>query len=242
MTDCAGYTSLTFWACGCHLRCPYCHNWRIAEWKEECVEISPEEFIERLEKWREEAPFSWRMVDCVHVTGGEPLLTPGRVEWFKEVSEEVRKLGKWVSVNSSLTVNPKLIERLLERTDVSHIAFDFKWPFAYQAGLPEGVAEKLFENWKRNVRLVLDSGVRTELRIPVSKKTDPFEVAKVLSSVLTRSVDVAVVNPLVKDVGNISPRNPGWDGYKGKRLAKEEVATWKRVLKGLANKVYVRSW
>ena len=243
-SDCALYQSYTFWICGCHLRCPFCHNWRVAERKENCVDVVANAFAERLSWLKSEQPFTWRFTDCIHFTGGEPLLYPQSPKWLGIVAERAESLGKWVSVNSSLTVSPKRVDALLN-TPVRHVAFDLKWPFAELTGMPSGIAEKLWSYFVKNVRTVIDAGLETEMRIPVSTLLTP-EVAKhITSEVLDgRKVDVVVVRPLVsKGVGNIEPRNPDWPYYKGPRLTNEEKKKWREAMKEFAKKrIVIFSW
>ncbi|MEM4913375.1 MAG: anaerobic ribonucleoside-triphosphate reductase activating protein, partial [Desulfurococcaceae archaeon] len=63
LVDVYGYTSFTIWTCGCNLKCPFCHNWRLADNDPSvCYAVDVEKLIE-------ECTASRLLVDYLHVTG-----------------------------------------------------------------------------------------------------------------------------------------------------------------------------
>jgi pyruvate formate lyase activating enzyme len=115
------YRSVTFtiWLCGCNLKCPFCHNWRIAEGRPEyCRPMDTDRLLDELSASR-------MLIDYVHVTGGEPLVQyRGLERLFKIVKENI---GVKVSLNTNFTLH-KPLELLLRKGLVDHLATDLKIP------------------------------------------------------------------------------------------------------------------
>ncbi len=112
--DVRGKVTFTLWVCGCNLKCPFCHNWRIADGLG-CHELNREKLLEHLEG-------SSRFVDYFHVTGGEPLVQRRELA---ELLEDVKSMGIMTSLNSNLTLP---MGNLLELDLVDHVATDVKAP------------------------------------------------------------------------------------------------------------------
>ncbi|NJE62080.1 anaerobic ribonucleoside-triphosphate reductase activating protein [Thermococcus sp. 21S7] len=183
MVDVHGGVTFTLWLCGCNLRCPFCHNWRIAEGLD-CFTLDRRALLDELDA----GSF---LVDYFHVTGGEPLM-----QW-RELSSlfaEVKLLDVPVSLNTNLTLIGPL-ERLLKAGLVDHIATDLKAPPELY-GLPEKPARKLWGLFLRGLEVVSDYGVPLELRIPVAKGLDAWPyIEEGLKRVDTNFY--VVLNPLV---------------------------------------------
>lgn len=152
--DVRGATSFVLWLCGCNLRCPFCHNWRIAEGDPAlCRWVPVEEIVDAVRSARS-------LVDYVHVTGGEPLL---QADALASLLTRVRDVGLKVSVNSNLTLPGELL-KLVELLD--HVATDLKVP-----SLMYGVAEweHAYKGFLRSIRELSQRGVRLELRVPLAR-------------------------------------------------------------------------
>ncbi|WP_099211806.1 anaerobic ribonucleoside-triphosphate reductase activating protein [Thermococcus henrietii] len=195
MVDVHGKVTFTLWLCGCNLKCPFCHNWRIAEGLD-CFPLDRKALLDELEA-------SAFLVDYFHVTGGEPLM-----QW-RELSSlfaEGKLLNVPVSLNTNLTlVGP--LEKLLKADLVDHIATDLKAPPVLY-GLPEKPAEKLWRLFLRGLEVVSDYGIPLELRIPVAKGFDAWPyIEEGLRRVKTDFY--VVLNPLVgRPLTN--PRDEDW--------------------------------
>jgi len=149
--DVKGHTSFVLWLCGCNLKCPFCHNWMIANAHPMvCREISVDAVLQRVLEVK-------NLIDYVHVTGGEPLVQHQEV---RELFVRVKEQNLRTSLNSNLT----LYDALKQVIDVvDHIATDLRPPTLY--GVNDG--EKLFENFLKSLKLAADSGIAVELRVPV---------------------------------------------------------------------------
>jgi len=139
-----------------------------------------------------------RLVDFLHVTGGEPLLQwEGLVQLFG--------LAKKVGLRTSLNTNCTLVrpfEKLLEKKLVDHLATDLKVPFPMLVGLPETVAGKLWRLYLECLSLAARYGVTVELRIPVPANIEGYleELDKALNVASKRLRDAewyVVVVPLL---------------------------------------------
>lgn len=195
MVDVHGKVTFTLWLCGCNLRCPFCHNWLIAEGKE-CFTLDRGALLGYLSS-------SSFLVDYFHVTGGEPLM-----QWaeLSSLLAEAKELLP-VSLNTNLTLL-KPLERLLKAELVDHIATDLKAPPAELYGLPQGASKRLWELFLMGLELISDYGIPLELRIPVARGLDQWPwIEEGLKHVDTDFY--AVLNPLVGPPLT-NPRNGAW--------------------------------
>ncbi|NJE54101.1 anaerobic ribonucleoside-triphosphate reductase activating protein [Thermococcus sp. 21S9] len=222
MVDVHGKVTFTLWLCGCNLRCPFCHNWRIAEGLD-CFSLDRKALLDELEA-------SAFLIDYFHVTGGEPLM-----QWraLSSLFAEVKLLGVPISLNTNLTlVGP--LEKLLKADLVDHIATDLKAPPALY-GLPEKPVEKLWRLFLMGLEVVSDHGIPLELRIPVAKGFDAWPyIEEGLKRVETDFY--VVLNPLVgRPLTN--PRDESWCSEHC--WPEGEVEALRERLEGLGIEVYV---
>lgn len=196
MVDIPGKVTFTLWLCGCNLRCPFCHNWKLAQGIE-CLKVEKRELIEEVER-------NSYLVNYFHVTGGEPL-----VQWreLRNLLMEVRKYIP-VSLNSNLTL-VKPLEKIIDFVD--HIATDLKAPPTELYGLPKNVSLKLWQLFLKGLEIVSENSIPLELRIPVSRGFTTKEIMKWVKEGLERiETDFYVVlNPLVGSPLT-NPRDEEW--------------------------------
>ncbi|AEK73081.1 anaerobic ribonucleoside-triphosphate reductase activating protein [Thermococcus sp. 4557] len=225
MVDVHGRGTFTLWLCGCNLKCPFCHNWRIAKGLD-CFPLDEKALLDELEA-------SAFLIDYFHVTGGEPLM-----QW-RELSSlfaGVKLLDVPISLNTNLTLIGPL-ERLLKAGLVDHVATDLKAPPELY-GLPEKPAKKLWELFLRGLGVVSDYGIPLELRIPVARDFDAWPyIEEGLKRIATDFY--VVLNPLVgKPLTN--PRDEGWCSEHC--WPEGEVEGLKERLEELGIKFYVNMW
>lgn len=202
LVDVYGSPSFTLWLCGCNLRCPFCHNWRIAE-RLECKWVDVDKVFSVLQG-------AARFVDFFHVTGGEPLL---QWEALVQLFGRVKEVGLSVSLNSNCTL-VKPLEKLLKKQLVDHLATDLKVPFRVLTGLQEAIADKLWRLYLDCISTAAKHDIVVELRIPVPANIQGYvkELEKALSIVSERLKNTKwyiVVNPLLGPP-HTSPRNKTW--------------------------------
>ncbi|WP_457741541.1 anaerobic ribonucleoside-triphosphate reductase activating protein [Thermococcus sp.] len=222
MVDVHGKVTFTLWLCGCNLKCPFCHNWRIAEGLD-CFPLDRKVLVEELES-------SSFLIDYFHVTGGEPLM-----QWRElgSLFAEVKLLEVPVSLNTNLTIVGPL-EKLLKANLVDHIATDLKAPPKLY-GLPERPAERLWNLFLRGLDVVSDYEIPLELRIPVAKGFNQwFYIEEGLRRLNTDFY--VVLNPLVgKPLTN--PRDEDWCSKHC--WPEKEVKVLKTKLEELGVRVYL---
>ncbi|ASJ01928.1 anaerobic ribonucleoside-triphosphate reductase activating protein [Thermococcus profundus] len=225
MVDVHGKVTFTLWLCGCNLKCPFCHNWRVAEGRD-CLPLDRVTLLDELSS-------SSFLVDYFHITGGEPLMQWAELSSLLAESEELLP----ISLNTNLTlVGP--MERLLKAEFVDHIATDLKAPPQELYGLPQEASKHLWELFLRGLDLVSDYGIPLELRIPVARGFEQWPwIEEGLKHV--RTDFYVVLNPLV-GAPLTSPRDGAWCSehcWPG-----EEVEKLKEKLTEIGIKVHVNDF
>jgi len=234
LIDVHGYVSSVLWVCGCNLKCPYCHNWRIAIGDPSiCKPVDTGEVKEEITRTR-------RYVDYLHVTGGEPLLQHRALEEIYEFAHEVKLLN---SLNSNLVLTENL-RILLDKELIDHIATDLRAPFSIMSGV-ESSWSTYWEKFVESLRLIADHGIRLELRIPVARSLTNKYLGKTLEEllpVLSRIENIyCIVNPLVGPP-HTQPRDREWSAkycFPSEEELEEARATVEAVL---GCKVFVKKW
>jgi len=227
LVDVVGRITFTVWSCGCNLKCPFCHNWRQAEWKGS-VPFEEKRFEEDLKEAK-------GFVDYVHLTGGEPTLQPALVKKIFDIS---RKHGVEFSLNTNCTTRNAV--ELVELAD--HVAFDVKVPFPELSGL-NGRASEVWEIFLRCTDRLAELKKPVEVRIPVARdltRKAVNEIKKIVNKFDPERA-VVVVNPLVGPPLT-EPRDVEWCKercYPGK-FDEEEERFWAEQFPGY--KVKVKRW
>lgn len=202
MVDVHGCVTFTLWLCGCNLRCPFCHNWRLADNDPQlCHVLDTQAILDGLESSR-------KLIDYFHVTGGEPLLQHSSLTLLLRIVRE--NIGVRISVNTNLTLY-KPLEKLLEEGLVDHVATDLKLPCLY--GCEGRIAGKLWELYKKSLRLLAEYGIPLELRVPVAKNISLATYKKYIGEALTELGDHPDLYVIVQSILGppiTTPRNTEW--------------------------------
>jgi len=164
LIDVMGEPSFVVWFCGCNLKCPFCHNYRIADGTSpQCRRRPVTEIVEAMK-------YATPVVEYVQTTGGEPLLQP---EAVIEIFHAAVRMGLRTSLDSNLTLT-KNLEYVLDSTPVHHIATDVKAPPEVMYGLPEDRARQLWRDYIRSLEILAERFTGTlELRILVPPRPLP---------------------------------------------------------------------
>jgi pyruvate formate lyase activating enzyme len=116
LVDYPGKVACTVFTPGCNFRCGYCHNPEIIQYLPG-MDLMPEEafyaWLSRKKKW----------LDGVCITGGEPTLQPGLVEFARMV----KSMGFLFKLDTNGT-NPAVLKRMLDEGLVDFVAMDIKAP------------------------------------------------------------------------------------------------------------------
>ncbi|AFL67104.1 anaerobic ribonucleoside-triphosphate reductase activating protein [Desulfurococcus amylolyticus] len=232
LVDVHGSVTFTLWLCMCNLKCPFCHNWRLASNEGSiCKPLDISRLLDDLSA-------SKSFIDYLHVTGGEPLLQYTGLSWL---FKEAREMDVATSLNSNLTLYMPL-KKLVDQGVIDHVATDLKTPFDELSGLSDA-SNILFKQFTESLRLIVEKNIPLELRIPVAKNLTIKTLEKTLESImptLSKHVEntVIIVNPLLpKPLTN--PRSVEWcDKYcMPSEVELEEVAD---VFRRLGFKTFIK--
>ena len=165
LLDYPGKVACTVFLGGCDLRCPFCHNFELAEGKAPPV-MEAEELLRFLAGRR-------GLLDGVAITGGEPLL---RKE-LPDLLRAIRALGFAVKVDTNGN-HPEALEGLLREKLVDYVAMDIKNSpdkYAVTCGGPE-----VLDAVRESVSLLEASPVAHEFRTTV---LHPFHTPEDLTAI-----------------------------------------------------------
>jgi len=149
-------SSVIFISC-CNFRCPFCQNVNLVL-NPEKLDTTPFEYIEdQLKKQK-----GW--TDGVCITGGEPTLQSS----LPELCSRIKKMGFLVKLDTNGT-NPTQLKELMDKKLVDYIAMDIKAPLTTEKySKATGInVEKMLENVKESIRLLLESSMDYEFRTTV---------------------------------------------------------------------------
>ncbi|MBQ2312300.1 MAG: anaerobic ribonucleoside-triphosphate reductase activating protein [Firmicutes bacterium] len=176
LLDYPGRCAATIFTPGCNLRCPFCHNASLVdpdELKKSLSEnglIDPQDVLDFLKDRK-------GRLTGLAVTGGEPLMQPGIMDFLKEVKD----IGYAVKLDTNGT-NPERLRALLSAGIVDYVAMDFKncrEKYGLTAGVPETTAAILYENTLLSMKFIKQSGVEHEYRTTIVKELHtPDDVRK----------------------------------------------------------------
>ncbi len=142
----------TVFLSGCNFRCPFCHNSSLASGDGE--DIGEEAFFEFLESRRGK-------LEGVCITGGEPTLNDGLVEFAKRI----KQLGYLVKLDTNGT-SPEMLKRMCESGACDYVAMDIKnseSKYEMSAGC-EGLSVELI---KQSIEYLIGSDMEYEFRTTV---------------------------------------------------------------------------
>ena len=155
LLDYPGCVACTLFAHGCNLRCPFCHNAGLVVRKPENI-IEKEELAAFLQKRK-------GILDGVCLTGGEPLMQKGAIEFI----EFLKSFGYKVKLDTN-GFYPDRLSEIIERGLVDYIAMDIKSSkqgYAKAVGIQDiDIAPAV-----RSVELIIGSGIDYEFRTTAVK-------------------------------------------------------------------------
>ncbi len=154
LIDFPGKISAIVFIQSCNFRCPYCHNPELIESTSE-TEISVSDVLEFLKK-------RIGKLDGVVISGGEPTLSKGLPEFINEI----KKLGFSVKLDTN-GMNPKMLQKLLNRKLIDYVAMDIKAPIEKYS---EVVGVKVnTNNILKSIDILKNSQIGYEYRTTVVK-------------------------------------------------------------------------
>lgn len=157
MVDFPGKLAATVFTGGCNLRCPFCHNALLVTRLQESPVLEEAEVLTFLASRR-------GFLDGVVLSGGEPLMQPGAVDFLSEV----RKLGFAIKVDTN-GCYPHVLQEILDKGLADYVAMDIKnRPEKYPETV--GIPNFSLENIKESIRLLSSSGIDHEFRTTVVRE------------------------------------------------------------------------
>ncbi len=154
MLDFPGKVACTIFTAGCNFRCPFCHNASLVTKIDAAEKHSPEEIFNYLEKRK-------GILDGICITGGEPLLYDGVIEFIKKL----REFGLLIKLDTNGSF-PEKLEYLINQGLVDYVAMDIKNSKEKYAETI-GLKEYDITNVEKSVALLLQNKVDYEFRTTV---------------------------------------------------------------------------
>ncbi len=161
LLDYPEHVACTVFLGGCDFRCPFCHNFELAEGRAE-PELTEEELFTFLKKRQ-------GILDGVAVTGGEPCL----YEELPDLLKRIRKLGFAVKLDTN-GAHPAVLRKVLEQGLADYAAMDIKnspEKYARTAGLDVVDMDAVRES----IVLLRESGIDYEFRTTVVRELHEAE-------------------------------------------------------------------
>ena len=153
LLDYPGHVACTVFLGGCDFRCPFCHNYELAENRAPLL-MTEEAFFAFLKK-------RTGLLEGVAVTGGEPCLSPDLPAFLLSC----RDMGFLTKLDTN-GYHPKMLEKCLKEALVDYVAMDIKnspGKYAYTAGVPHVDMGRI----RDSIALLKGSGVPHEFRTTV---------------------------------------------------------------------------
>ncbi len=161
LLDFPGHVACTVFLGGCDFRCPFCHNFELADGSAKPL-MDSEELLAFLEKRK-------GLLDGVAFTGGEPCLHKD----LPELLRSIRAMGFAVKLDTN-GYHPDLLEEILEEGLADYVAMDLKnSPEKY--AITCGVQEVDMEVIRRSVSLIREMAPDYEFRTTVVKEFHGIE-------------------------------------------------------------------
>lgn len=141
---------------GCNFRCPFCHNASLVISDSFDEQMSLDEFYSFLDKRK-------GILDGVCLTGGEPLLQKGLIDFIKEI----KKRGYLVKLDTNGS-SPDKLKKLVSEKLVDYVAMDIKSSKEHY-GKVVGLKDYDIKEIEESVQFLLEKHVDFEFRTTAVK-------------------------------------------------------------------------
>ena len=166
--DFPGRLAAVLFCLGCPLRCPYCHNPELQDFKGKPF-IPWERFVEFLDSRK-------KLLDGIVFSGGEPLAQPDLYESMKTVKD----MGFEIGLHTS-GVNVERLKQVLPLLD--WVGFDVKTLFKhYEKRIPHSHAETV----ETCLNLLIESNIDLEVRTTLDPRIISIPELRQLADILAR--------------------------------------------------------
>lgn len=149
LVDYPGHLAAVVFLQGCNFRCGYCHNPALVK-SDRIFDLEEKDIFNFLDLRRDK-------IDAVVISGGEPAIHPDLPEFIKKISG----YGLKVKLDTNGSV-PSMVENLLEKGLIDHIALDIKTSLSKYRLLTEkkDVAPAITES----IRAIMSADIPYEFR------------------------------------------------------------------------------
>ncbi len=153
LLDFPGRVACTVFLGGCDFRCPFCHNFELADGSAKPV-MDDEELLAFLKKRQ-------GLLDGVAFTGGEPCLHQD----LPALMRRIRELGFAIKLDTN-GYHPQLLKSILDEGLIDYAAMDIKnSPEKY--AVTSGVKEVNMDVIRESIALLMNSRIDYEFRTTV---------------------------------------------------------------------------
>ena len=156
LLDFPGRVACTVFLGGCDYRCPYCHNYELADGSAPVL-MQEDELFAFLDKRK-------GLLDGVAITGGEPCLRPDLPDLLRGIRE--RGFMTKLDTNGG---HPRMLAQILEEGLADYVAMDIKNSPAKYA-VTAGLRALDLAPVRESVSLLMGSGIDFEFRTTVVKE------------------------------------------------------------------------
>lgn len=171
LSDFPGRISAVVFTQGCNFRCPFCHNPSLVVPELFSQPIYEESILNYLETRRGK-------LDGVVVSGGEPTIQCGLIEFIKKIKE----LGFLVKLDTNGS-NPEVVEDLITQRLIDYCAMDIKAPWSKYSEL-SGVKGIDISPIQKTLEILSNSPIEIEFRTtfaqPLLNENDIEEIRSYL--------------------------------------------------------------
>ena len=175
LTDFPGNVSCILFLKGCNLRCPYCQNSELIDYKIDDNYILKDEVFDFLKKRK-------GILEGVVITGGEPTVNRDLPDLIKEI----RNLGYKIKLDTNGT-NPTMLKELIDGNYIDYVAMDIKNTsdkFFTTTGLPENENEQLLLNIEKSINILKRSKIDHEFRTTIVKNFHTIHDLKEINEII----------------------------------------------------------
>lgn len=161
LLDYPGHVACTVFFAGCDFRCPFCHNYELAEGRAEPV-MEETELLDFLKK-------RTSLLDGVALTGGEPCL----YRELPSLMEKIREMGFAVKLDTNGN-HPELLREILAWGLADYVAMDIKNSPGKYAGTC-GLESMDLSPVRESISLLLEGRTDYEFRTTVVRELHELE-------------------------------------------------------------------
>ncbi len=226
LLDYEGKLSAVIFTQGCNFRCPFCQNPELIPDKSETSYLDPTQLMQFLIMRKGK-------LDAVVITGGEPLM--GKIDYLVNFLTELREKTDYLVKIDTNGFNPAAIELLNEKELVDYWAMDVKSSLpGYSDSAGIRVGQRVFERTiLKSIQLLMQGEVEYEFRTTVVPGLHDINIIKELGEIVRGAKKLYIQNFRAgKTV------DPGYASKKG--FSEEELSSFKKILDGYVEDVYIR--